>query len=193
MKKSKLDIVVVSTRPGRKGPAVAGWMRARAEAHAGFDVRLTDLAEANLPIFDEPDHPRAGRYVHEHTKAFSRRMMEADAFVFVTPEYNFGMPPAFLNALNYLAREWAYAPAAFVSYGGVSGGTRSVQMAKQIVTTLKMMPIPEAVSIPFFQQHLKDSGDFEPGEQQEKAATGMLDELLRWTLALSSLRAEQRG
>lgn len=192
MSKPVLEIVVGSTRPGRSGPAVAAWTKARAEAHSVFEVRLTDLAEVNLPLFDEPELPRAGRYIHEHTKAFSRQMMDADAFVFVTPEYNFGMPPALLNALHYLAREWSYAPAGFVSYGGVSAGTRSVQMAKQIVTTLKMMPLPEAVAIPFFQQHLKEGGVFEPGEQQERAAAGMLDELFRWTTALSSLRAEQR-
>ncbi len=191
MTKPNLQIVVASTRPGRKGPSVAAWMLERAHAHEAFDASLTDLAEVSLPIFDEPEHPRFGRYVHEHTKRFSARILEADAFVFVTPEYNFSMPPALLNALHYLAREWAYAPVGFVSYGGVSGGTRSVQMAKQVVTTLKMMPIPEAVALPFFTKQLSDDGRFAPGEIQDKAAAAMLDELLRWTNALTGLRRAQ--
>jgi hypothetical protein len=62
-------------------------------------------------------------------------------------------------------------------------------MIKQLVTALRMMPIPEAVSIPFFTQYIdKDSGAFGPGETQATAATAMLDELLRWSGALSTLR-----
>ena len=52
------------------------------------------------------------------------------------------MPPALLNAIDYLFHEWAYKPAAFVSYGGLSGGTRSQQSAKPVLTSMKMMPIP---------------------------------------------------
>jgi NAD(P)H-dependent FMN reductase len=94
-----------------------------------------------------------------------------------------------VNAIDYLVHEWAYKPVGFVSYGGVSGGTRSVQMIKQLVTSLRMMPIPEAVSIPFFTQYVdEESGTFDPGETQANAATVMLDELLRWSGALAALR-----
>jgi NAD(P)H-dependent FMN reductase len=93
-----------------------------------------------------------------------------------------------VNALDYLSSEWAYKAAAFVSYGGVSAGTRSVQMAKMLLTSLKMMPIPEAVSIPFFTKLIDASGVFD-GQTQEAAAKGMLDELARWTGALATLRA----
>ena len=94
-----------------------------------------------------------------------------------------------MNAIDYLNKEWAYKPVGFVSYGGVSGGTRSVQMIKQIVTSLRMMPIPEAVTIPFFTQYVdKEGGAFAPGETQATAATAMLDELRRWSDALATLR-----
>ena len=59
------------------------------------------------------------------------------------------MPPALVNALDTLYREWTYKPVGFVSYGGVSGGIRSVQTAKLMVTGFKMMPMVEAVNIPF--------------------------------------------
>ena len=183
-----LQIVIVSTRPGRKGEGVAKWFDARARAHGGFDVELVDLAEVNLPLFDEPEHPRFKRYQHEHTKRWSERVARADAFVFVTPEYNYSAPPSLVNALDYLAHEWAYKPVGFVSYGGVSGGTRSVQMSKLQVTALKMMPIPEAVSLPFFTKMFGADGTFAPDETQNKAAAAMLDELKRWTSALRELR-----
>ncbi len=182
----KLQIIFASTRDGRVGLPVAQWFRDRAKAHAAFEVELVDLREVALPLFDEPHHPRLQNYQHAHTKAWSARVASADAFVFVTPEYNHGSPPSLLNALDYLVREWAYKPVGFVSYGGVSAGTRSVQMTKQVVVGLKMMPIPEAVNIPFFTKHI--TGGVFDGSTQETAATRMLDELARWTAALATLR-----
>jgi NAD(P)H-dependent FMN reductase len=188
----KLSVVLSSTRPGRAGEPIAKWFVESAKKHGAFDVQLVDLAEVALPLLDEPHHPRFGKYEKEHTKRWSAIVRASDAFVFVTPEYNYGAAPALLNALDYLYAEWAYAPAGFVSYGGVSGGLRSVQMTKQVVTSLKIMPIPEAVAIPFFAQHLKE-GVFAPPDTQDKAASVMLDELLRWTNALAGLRAGVRG
>ena len=144
----KLSVVVASTRPGRIGLPVAEWFVERAKAHGKFDVDLVDLKEQNLPLLDEPKHPRFQEYEHAHTKAWSAKVRGSDAFVFVTPEYNYASPPALLNALDYLVHEWAYKPAGFVSYGGPSGGVRSVQMTKLLLTSLKIVPIPEAVAIP---------------------------------------------
>ena len=148
---------------------------------------MVDLKEVNLPLLDEPYHPSQQKYQYEPTKAWSAIVQEADAYVFVTPEYNFGTPPALVNALDFVYREWNYKAAGFVSYGGLSGGTRSVQMTKQILTTLKVVPLYEAVNIPFFNQFMKD-GTFQGNDSHKKAATVMLDELARWTKALASLR-----
>jgi NAD(P)H-dependent FMN reductase len=183
-----LQIFIVSTREGRKGDAVARWFDGCARRHGAFDVELVDLAEVGLPMFDEPEHPRFRKYQHEHTKRWSERVARADAFVFVTPEYNYSAPPSLVNALDYLVHEWAYKPVGFVSYGGVSGGTRSVQMTKLLVTALKMMPIPEAVSLPFFTRMFASDGTFAPDEMQSKAADTMLKELKRWTSAMQTLR-----
>ncbi len=186
----KLKIVVASTRPGRVGPSIATWINDFAAEHAGFEVEVLDLAEINLPLIDEPGHPRSKQYQHNHTKAWSAKVEDGDAFIFVTPEYNFGSPPALINALDYLFSEWAYKPVAFVSYGGVSGGLRSVQMTKQIVTTLSMMPIVESVTIPFFAKSISDEGAFVANELQLQSAKVMLDELLRWSNALQVLRVK---
>ncbi len=187
--KPVLHIVISSTRPGRVGPAVARWFDDFAQRHGQFDVRMVDLAEVNLPIYDEPNHPALQKYEHAHTQAWAASVAVADAFVFVTPEYNFGPSPAFVNALNYVYREWNYKACGFVSYGGVSGGLRSVQMAKQLVTTLKMMPMVEGVAVPMVGQHLDAAGAFVSSPLIDHSAQQMLDELLKWTSALAALRA----
>ncbi len=185
-----LQVFSVSTREGRLGPAVSAWFMDCARRHGHFEVELIDLAEVNLPLFDEPKHPRFGDYAHEHTRAWSALVKRADAYVYVTPEYDFSAPAALVNALQYLTLEWQYKPVGFASYGGVSGGTRGVQMTKQLVTTLKMMPMVEAVAIPFFAQHIDTAtGVFAPGDVQDKAAAVMLDELHKWALALQPMRA----
>src|SRR5580704_2774842 len=172
----KLQVILVSTREARAGLPIAHWFLERARAHGGFDVELVDLRDVALPLFDEPKHPRFKQYAHAHTKAWSATIAAGDAFVFVTPEYNYGVPPSLINALDYLAHEWAYKAAGFVSYGGVSGGTRAVQMAKMVMTSLKIVPLPEAVAIPFFSKLIDAAGVFD-GAAQEGAAKTMLDEL----------------
>jgi len=188
-----LQVVIASVRDERKGVLVADWFIGEAEKHGGFEVERIDLAEVNLPLFNEPRHPRLRKYEHEHTKAWSRTVDRADAYVFVTPEYDYGIPAPLANALQYLVHEWAYKPLGFCSYGGVSAGTRGVQMTKQIATTVKLVPMFEAVSIPFFTEKIDaESGLFDPGPEQAKAAVVMLDEMLRWEAALRTLRAHKR-
>lgn len=160
----------------------------QAGKHGKLQARLVDLKEVALPLFDEPMHPRLKQYEHEHSKRWSALVEASDAFVFVSPEYNFGTPPALVNAIDYLLQEWKYKACGFVSYGGVSAGTRAMQMSKQLVTTVGMMPIPEAVNIPMVGKLIDGDGRFN-GEQQEKAALVMLDELDKWTTALRPLRA----
>ncbi|HEX3697258.1 MAG TPA: NAD(P)H-dependent oxidoreductase [Polyangia bacterium] len=188
----QLHVVIASTRPGRAGLPIGTWFHDFAARDGRFNVTLVDLAAVGLPLIDEPAHPRLRKYEHAHTKAWSATVSAADAFVFVTPEYNYSAPPALLNALDYLFHEWHYKPVGFVSYGGVSGGIRSVQMTKMLVTSLRMMPLPEAVAIPMFSQHLKD-GVFAGTEAHEKAGTVMLDELFRWASALGVLRGGGEG
>jgi NAD(P)H-dependent FMN reductase len=187
MTKPRLSIMICSTRPGRAGEPIANWFADRARKHGAFEVVIDDLKERNLPPLDEPKHPRLQDYTHEHTRAFSAFVKACDAFAIVTPEYNNGSPPALINALNFLYNEWNYKPACFVSYGGVSGGTRSQSMTRWILNTLKVVPVVESVSLPFFTQHLKD-GVFAPPDVQDKAITTMLDETLRWSTALKTLR-----
>jgi NAD(P)H-dependent FMN reductase len=97
------------------------------------------------------------------------------------------MGPHPINAFDYVYKEWNYKPAGFVSYGEVSGGLRAVQIEKQTLTTLKVVPIVEAVVIPMVAQSIAD-GRFRGSELQIQAAKVMLGELLRWAGALQPLR-----
>jgi NAD(P)H-dependent FMN reductase len=183
----KLYIIVASTRPGRIGLPVATWFREQAHAHGGFEVEWVDLAEWNLPFFDEPHHPRLRRYTREHTLRWSTLIDAADVFVIVTPEYNHGFTAPLKNAIDYLHYEWAYKPVGLVSYGGVSGGTRAVQLLKPVLSDLKMVPAFEGVNIAFVGQYIKD-GVFAPPEPLAQSAQIMLAELERTEQALRSLR-----
>ena len=180
----KLQVIICSTRPGRVGPSVANWFAEFAAKHEEFDTTLVDLADFDLPVYDEPQHPRLQDYQHEHTKRWSASVAAADAYVFVTPENNYCPPPSLINALNYVYNEWNYKPCGFVSYGGVSGGLRSVQVAKQLATTLKMMPMVEGVGIPMVASLLDDNKVFTSNAHIDSSATTILTALKIWAVAL---------
>jgi NAD(P)H-dependent FMN reductase len=186
----KLQIFIASTRPGRVGLPVAKWFVERARQHGGFEIEVVDLAEVDLPFMDEPNHPAQRQYTKQHTLRWSALVDSADAFVFVMPEYNYGFSAPLKNAIDYLNWEWRYKPVGFVSYGGIAAGTRSVQMIKQVVTALKMVPLTEAVHIPFVRQFVNEDGKFLPNAELEAGADAMLAELQRWTGAMQPLRAE---
>ena len=183
----KLNVITVSTRPGRVGPAVAKWVHERAVAHGGFEAAAVDIAEYNLPIYDEPKHPRMHDYQHAHTKAWAESVASADAFVFVSPEYNYFAPPSFVNAVDFLYDEWSYKVAGIVTYGGPLSGARAAQMEKLLLTSVKVMTIPEGVGVPMVATHIKD-GVFTPPEVLEPSLKSMLDELVKWAGPLKALR-----
>jgi NAD(P)H-dependent FMN reductase len=187
----KLRIIIASTRPERKGPAVGSWIYEMAAKRWGTETKVFDLADINLPFLDEPKHPRFKDYTKEHTKKWSAMIEEADAFIIVTPEYNYGYPAPLKNALDFLYQEWNNKPVAFVSYGGIAGGTRAVQQLKQIVTAQKMMPVLEAVHIPFFTKYIDESGKFNGDQTMARSAEDMLTALIRWANILSRVRQDE--
>ncbi|MBD1545796.1 NADPH-dependent FMN reductase [Roseibium aggregatum] len=182
-----LQVILASTRPGRKGPEIGRWFAKYASNNSDFEIDVVDLSEFDLPVFDEPHHPVMQKYEHDHTKRWSETIDKADAYVFVTPEYDHTAPASLINALTYLSKEWNYKPAGFVSYGGVSGGLRAVQSLKPMMSALKLVPLPEAVTVPGFTEFLGESG-FDANELHEKGAADMLAELGKWAGALKGIR-----
>jgi NAD(P)H-dependent FMN reductase len=92
-----------------------------------------------------------------------------------------------VNAIDYLFHEWTYKVAGLVTYGGPLAGARSAQMEKLLLTSVKVMTIPEGVSVPVVATHIKE-GRFEPPEFLEPSMTAMLDELAKWAVALKPMR-----
>jgi NAD(P)H-dependent FMN reductase len=186
-----LLVIVASTRPGRIGDQVGRWVADHAAKTTDFEIRIADLIDFNLPLFDEPGHPRMGSYTKEHTKAWSKAVDAADAFIIVTPEYNYTMPPSLVNAIDYLHHEWAYKPAAFVGYGGASGGFRAIQTARLLISNLKVMPLPAMVALAGVYASSPDA-KIAIDEIYNDQADAMLVELKLWAEALQTIRTKKK-
>lgn len=185
----KLNVIVCSTRPGRIGLPVARWFESAVKKDSRFEPVFVDLAEVNLPMYDEPRHPAMQQYEHLHTKAWSEIVKSADAYAFVMPEYNYFPSAPLINALTYVFKEWNYKAAGLVSYGGVSGGLRAAQAVKLMLTAMKVMPLPEGVPIPFAAKQI-ENGVFKSNELIDASVKTMLDELAKWSSALAPLQGK---
>jgi NAD(P)H-dependent FMN reductase len=179
MSRPLVQILVASTRPGRVGEPTARWIAERAEKHGAFALEIVDLAEVDLPMFAEPEHPRLGRYTLDSTRAFSATIDRADGFVIVFPEYNHSYNAALKNALDHLNREWSGKPVAMVSYGGVAAGARAAVALEPVLVALQMRIVGH-VPVPFVTQFLSGEGDarvFTGNEAVEQGTDGVLDGL----------------
>lgn len=185
---TRLMIVVASIREGRIGLPIAEWVRDRAEADERFEIDWADLKEIDLPMMNEPNHPKLGKYTHEHTKAWSARVDAADAFILVQPEYNHSYAPSLKNALDYLFREWGRKPVGTVSYGGISGGTRGVTAIRPSEVVLGLVPTRANVELAWAAKQVNGERVFEPSDNQNETLLAMLDELVTLDGALSPLR-----
>lgn len=182
----KLAVIVGSTRPGRRGKAVADWLLTRAKGRAGADYELIDLADYPLPHLDEPMPPSTGRYAGEHTKAWSARIAGFDGYVFVTPEYNHSTSGVLKNAIDYLHGEWNNKAAAFVSYGAL-GGTRAVEHLRAIASELQLAHVRQQLSFSLFTD-FENLSVFKPAAAYDTSAVVLLDQLESWARALKAVR-----
>jgi len=180
-------IVIGSVRPGRKGLPVGEWVRSQVEAGGRFELDWADLAEINLPFMDEPNHPSKRQYTKPHTVAWSERVDAADAFIFVTPEYNHSYSPALKNAFDFLNQEWWRKPIGFVSYGGLSGGSRGVSAFDAVYTTVVAVKNSANGEIPFIATMVHD-GVFVPTDKETAILAKVLGELETLGAALKALR-----
>ena len=181
----QIAVVVGSTRPGRVGARVADWVLGRAADRADTVVELVDLAAVDLPPLDEPLPPLTGRYQHAWTRDWAGTVARFDGFVFVTPEYNHGMPGTLKNALDRVAAEWHDKAAAFVSYGH-GGGVRAVEQLRPVVGALRMADVSATVALDLRTDLAGEEG---PGAHHVAALDRTLDQLLAWARALTALRA----
>ena len=120
----RLAIIIGSTRPGRKADAVGRWVHDIATRRSDAEFEIVDIQDFDLPLLDEPVPPSLGQYSQEHTKTWAAKIASFDAYIFVTPEYNHGIPGALKNAIDYLYAEWNNKAAGSSATGELAGSAR---------------------------------------------------------------------
>jgi len=182
----RIGIIIGSTRPGRKGEAVAKWAYEIAQKRSDAEFELVDIGDFNLPLLDEPMPPSMGQYTHDHTKRWSEKIASFDGYVFVTPEYNHATSGALKNAIDFLHAEWVNKAAGFIAYGGASGA-RAVENLRLIMGELQVATVRAQVGLSMFTD-FENFSVFNPAPNQEKHVHVMLDQVIAWSGALRPLR-----
>jgi NAD(P)H-dependent FMN reductase len=151
----KLLVVIGSVRNGRAGPAVAKMVTNQLDS-INSDYEVADLKELDLPFVNQELIPSASnkKYDDERVQKWSKMVDEADAYIFVTPEYNHGPPASLKNALDWLYSEWHNKPIALVGYGGM-GATRAMHQLRANMLRVKLFPLAE-IPIPGFKDYIKE-------------------------------------
>ncbi len=182
----KIGIIIGSTRPGRKSDQVAKWYYDIAKSRSDAEFDIIDLAEVNLPLYDEPIPAGYHDYQNEHTKKWAEKIAPYDGFVIVTAEYNHSIPAVLKNALDYLYYEWNNKAVAFVSYGS-SNGVRAVNTLRLIAGEMQMADVRQQVMFSIFTD-FDENGKFLAPEGKEDSVKDQLNQLIPWAKALKSVR-----
>lgn len=183
---TKIAIIIGSTRPGRNGEAVANWVYDIAKQRTDAEFEIVDIADFNLPLYDEPVPPSMGGYANEHTKVWSEKIASFDGYVFVTPEYNRATGGALKNAIDYLYNEWNNKAAGFVGYGSFLGA-RAVENLRLIMGELQVADVRAQVGLSLFTD-FENFSVFKPGEHHIPSVNNMIDQVVAWSGALKTLR-----
>ena len=184
----KIAILVGSTRPGRKGSAVGHWIFEAARSREDAEFELLELEDFGLPLLDVPVDAGAAKreYERESTRVWSRTVDGIDGFVWVTPEYNHGVPAAMKNAVDLLYPEWNQKVAGFVGYG-FDGATRAIEQWRGILAAVVMYTVRPQVVLHNFGDWT--DGEFTPGERRAGELKRVLDHVVKTTRAIRTLRA----
>ena len=180
-----VQIVLGSTRQGRMSPTVGSWVARHVAQRDDMTVEIVDLLDHVLPLYDDPGQPLTGQ-IAPQAEGFVATLDRADAFVFVTPEYNHGMTGVLKNAIDHAFFPWRRKPAGYVGYGGL-GATRAVEQLRLVNLTAGMAPLGMGVHV----SNHREAFDAE-GNMTNPAMDAMLDRMLGdlswWAHALRTAR-----
>ena len=186
----KVGVIAGSTRPNRKSADVAKWVLEAARKRSDAEYELVDIKDFELPLLDEPMPPSMGKYQQPHTKRWAVKIASLDAFVFVSPEYNHGIPGALKNAIDFLFAEWNHKAAGFVSYGA-AGGARAVEQLRLVLAELHVATVRSQVLLSMVSD-FENFTTFKPSSHHEKSVGMMLDQVVTWGGALKQLHLGSR-
>lgn len=188
-----LQVIIGSTRPGRTSERLAKWVASEAKNIPGTEVEIIDLLDYPMPFLDEPISPRYNpdRHINPEAGKWVSKLAEADAYLFVTPEYNHSIPGVLKNALDYVTTELTHKPATVVSHGSV-GGARATMHLKEILSESRAAVVPLALAFPGRVGESLDEGgalklELTPGPQA--ALKAVLEDLQWYSDALGAARS----
>ncbi|MFG2554073.1 NADPH-dependent FMN reductase [Streptomyces sp. NPDC048581] len=184
----RVAVLVGSTREGRFGPVVTKWLSGHLKQRRDMRADVIDLAETPLPTVFPAFGQQPPPGTEEALTLVTPRLAAADAFVFVTPEYNHSYPAPLKNAIDWHNEQWHGKPVAFVSYGGLSGGLRAVEHLRVVMAELNATTIRNTVSFHEAWSRFDDSGAAKD-PAADTAGKALLDQLAWWGHALRDAKA----
>lgn len=157
----KVAVILGSTRDGRMGERVAKLVVSEAEKMQDWNVELIDLKALNLPIYNDamPTGGMQGKYTDPIVSKWGEKIASADAFIFITPEYNHSIPAPLKNAIDSLYPEWENKAGGIVSYSmSPYGGARAVEHLRGILGHMGIATVQTSVSISSVHETVSDDG-----------------------------------
>jgi len=140
----KVALIIGSTRVVRAGPEVVSFVHKillSSPTTPAPELSILDVATFNLPVFNErilpAQVPAYGQFEQEHSRKWSAAIAAFDGYIFVSPEYNFGLPGGVKNAIDYLYNDWIGKPILIVTYG-IKGGSNSNDQLKTTFDGMKL-------------------------------------------------------
>lgn len=186
----RIGIITGSTRPNRVNLDVSQWVYQHAVKRTDAEFELVDIMDFNLPLLDEIIPPAMGQYSQPHTKRWAAKIESFDAFIFVHPEYNHGISGALKNALDFLYKEWNNKVAGLVSYGS-AGGARAGEQMRLVLAELQVATVRGQVMFSL-KTDFENYQTFKPSTHHEKELTTLIDQVVSWGMAFTTLHQETR-
>ena len=189
----RILVLYGSYRSDRMGIRLADFIVAGLKAR-GTDVELIDAKAIGLPMLDRmfKEYPRGS--APEALETLARKIRAADAFIFVTGEYNWGVQPGLKNLTDHFLEEWFWRPAAIASYSaGRIAGARSSLVWHGTLSEMGMVVVSSTLAVGPIGQALTAEGKpvGEAGQQLERAFVRFADDLAWWTEAARAQRAHK--
>jgi NAD(P)H-dependent FMN reductase len=189
----RILVLYGSYRSDRQGIRLASFLVSRLRER-GDDVELIDAKEVGLPMLDRMLKEYPPGTAPEAMADLGRKIREADAFVFVAGEYNWGTQPGLKNLTDHFLEEWFWRPAAIASYsGGRLSGARASYAWHNTLSEMGMVVISSTLSVGPISHTLDAKGEpiGEAGTSLERAFPRFADDLAWWTEAARAQRARR--
>lgn len=174
----KIGIISGSIREPRLSQQVAEWVLDHAKDRTEASFEVIDLRSFDVPLLTSGTHPMMAdrQYESDEVTAWSKAIDACDAYIFVTPEYNHGVPGGLKNAVDVLGPEWQNKTVAYVGYGSV-GGVRSIEQWRVIMVNFSTNSIRTEVNLNLFTDFT--DGELTPADQNNEQVDALIDDLLK--------------